>query len=52
MGYLPLPKSGNPTRIVENLNIFDFTLSDEDVDAIASLKGYCGEAPVPDEITF
>ena len=52
MGYLPLPKSGNPERIRENLDIFDFTLSEEDVRVIAQLKGYCGEAPVPDEITF
>ncbi len=52
MGYLPLPKSGHPDRIRENLDIFDFTLSSEDTSAISTLKGFCGEAPVPDEITF
>lgn len=52
MGYLPLPKSGHPDRIRENLDIFDFTLSSEDISAISTLKGFCGEAPVPDEITF
>lgn len=52
MGWLPLPKSGNPDRIRENTDIFDFTLSEQDVSEIAGLKGYCGEAPVPDEITF
>ena len=50
MGWLPLPKSANPDRVKENLNVFDFELEPEDVELIASLKGVCGEAPVPDEI--
>ena len=52
MGWLPLPKSANPDRVKENLNVFDFELEPEDVDLIANLKGVCGEAPVPDEIHF
>lgn len=48
MGFLPLPKSGNPARISENAEIFDFTLSQEDVAEIAALRGCCGEAPDPD----
>ena len=52
MGYLPLPKSASPDRIRENLDIFDFTLDKEDLKMITELSGYCGEAPVPDEITF
>ena len=28
-GYIPLPKSSNPTRLIENLNLFEFTLSEE-----------------------
>ena len=52
MGYLPLPKSGNPARIRENLDVFDFDLSEEDMAKIASLKGSCGEAPDPDDTNF
>ena len=50
--FLPLPKSGNPQRIRENMQVFDFSLSPEDMFAISSLTGYCGQAPVPDEIRF
>jgi len=52
MGYLPLPKSKNPARIQENADIFDFALSDADVQIIAGLTGCCGEAPDPDTINF
>ena len=52
MGWLPLPKSANPDRVKENLNVFDFELEPEDVELIVNLKGVCGEAPVPDEIHF
>lgn len=36
-GIVPLVKSVNPQRIQENLDIFDFTLSEEDMDMIATL---------------
>lgn len=52
MGFLPLPKSGSPQRIRENLRVFDFEISDADMAAITHLQGYCGETPVPDEIRF
>jgi len=52
MGWLPLPKSANENRMRENLDIFDFALSDEDVAYIASLEGVCGEAPDPDHTNF
>lgn len=52
MGFLPLPKSTTPERIRENADLFDFELSPEDVCAISNLKGCCGTASDPDQITF
>lgn len=52
MGFVPLPKSVTPSRIQENLRVFDFELSDEDVKLIAGLKGCIGYASDPDTRTF
>lgn len=52
MGFIPLPKSANPMRIKQNAEIFDFELSDEDMNIISGLSGSCGEAPDPDNILF
>ncbi len=51
-GYLPLPKSVTPSRIAENLRVFDFELEEEDVQKIADLKGCVGYAPDPDSTSF
>ncbi len=51
-GYLPLPKSVTPARIQENLHVFDFELSEDDVRLIANLKGCVGYASDPDTRTF
>ena len=36
-GIVPVVKSANPTRMKENLDIFDFALTDEDMQKIATL---------------
>lgn len=51
-GYLPLPKSVTPSRIAENLEVFDFTLEEEDVRLIAGLTGCAGMESDPDRTTF
>lgn len=51
-GYLPLPKSVNPQRIKENTDVFDFSLSAQDIETIANLKGSCGYSADPDTITW
>jgi diketogulonate reductase-like aldo/keto reductase len=38
LGALPLPKSSSPSRQVENLSVFDFSLSDEEMQAISALS--------------
>ncbi len=37
IGVIPIPKSSNENRIKENIDIFDFELSSEDMKAIDSL---------------
>ena len=51
-GYLPLPKSSHPARIKENMQVFDFELSDADVSLIAGLTGAAGLSSDPDTIQF
>ena len=51
-GYLPLPKSVTPSRIEENLKVFDFELEEADVQKIADLKGCVGLSGDPDNMPF
>jgi len=37
-GVIPIPKSGNPIRLKENFNIFDFELSDVDMKEVDKLN--------------
>jgi len=50
--FVSLPKSANPMRIKENTEIFDFELSNEDMNIISGLEGICGEAPDSDNILY
>ena len=52
MGYLPLPKSVTPSRIEENLKVFDFELEDSDVKLISGLTGCVGLSGNPDTMPF
>lgn len=52
MEFVSLPKSANSARVKENSEIFDFTVSEEDMEKISGMEGVCGEAPIPDEIDF
>ena len=47
-GFLPLPKSVTAERISENIDVFGFELSDEDVGLIAGLTGCVGLSKDPD----
>ncbi|HKM29914.1 MAG TPA: aldo/keto reductase [Bacilli bacterium] len=51
-GYLPLPKTITPQRIVENYQLFDFKLKPEDIKLIDGLHGVTGLATDPDKTTF
>jgi 2,5-diketo-D-gluconate reductase A len=46
LGLVPLPRSANPQRIAQNIDIFDFSLTPEEIAAIASLDQ--GEAAATD----
>lgn len=37
-GLIAIPKSTNPKRIKENIDIFDFALDEEDVKALSELN--------------
>lgn len=51
-GYLPLPKSVTPSRIEENLKVFDFELDPADVQLMADLVGCVGLSGNPDTMPF
>jgi diketogulonate reductase-like aldo/keto reductase len=46
-GVVPIPRSSNPERIAQNLAVFDFTLSEDEMGRIAALKRRDGRIADP-----
>jgi len=51
-GVLPLPKSITAKRITDNLQVFGFELSKEDIELIANMPESYGSGLDPDQIDF
>ena len=48
LGNIVFPKSMKPERMRENLDVFDFELSNDDMDAVAALDRHERTGPDPD----
>ena len=48
-GFLPLPKSSSAEHMASNLDVFDFSISEDDIKALNNLEGYPDPFPHPDE---
>ena len=51
-GFLPLAKSVTPSRIDENMKIFDFEITDEDMAFIDAMPYFGGSGFDPDKVDF
>ena len=51
-GLLPLPKSLTHSRIIENRDVYDFSLTDDDMRALDDMEFCGGMAFDPDEVDF
>ncbi|MFB7245487.1 aldo/keto reductase [Streptomyces populi] len=50
LGNIVIPKSVTPARIRENFDVFDFSLTDEEMRAVAALDRGLRTGPHPDEL--
>ncbi|MCL3998313.1 aldo/keto reductase, partial [Streptomyces lavenduligriseus] len=50
LGNVVIPKSVTPARIRENLDVFDFALTDDEMTAIAGLDRDLRTGPHPDQL--
>lgn len=51
-GFIPLPKSQKRERMLENADIFDFELSDKDIEQMSILEGFGRIGDHPDSCSF
>ena len=51
-GFLPLPKSVTPSRIIDNTRVFDFSLEKADIELLNKIVILGSETPDPDHITW
>lgn len=51
-GFLPLPKTETMSLVKENADIFDFELSEKDMEKINSFKGRAGHMENPDQKAY
>lgn len=51
-GVVPLPKSKTPSRMEENLQLFDFDIMPEDMQRINTMPCFAGSGHHPDEVEF
>ncbi len=51
-GVVPLPKSVTPSRIAENAQVFDFVISEDDMQKINAMPNFGGSGLHPDKVNF
>lgn len=51
-GIIPLPKSATPSRIASNFDVFDFELTEEEVERINQMPPIAASGLHPDSVAF